>query len=126
MTRTAKLKNTVKELAQTEKNSLKKCFLSMLLMKLDFASSRDIVKQLIIDSRSSVIDYIVFTYIRVYCYENKLSSETLDQAIALLEQIRGKYAETHAKIPGIARNTFASDVRKELTLKKLKEAVSTR
>jgi len=119
----AKLKNTVKELAQSEAEPLKKCFLSMLLMKLDFASSRDIVKQLIIDSKSSVIDYIVFTYIRIYCYENKLSTETLDQTIALLEQIRGKYAVAHSTIPNIARDTFASDVRKEITLKRLKEAV---
>ena len=65
-------------------------------------------------STSALNDYVIYTYLRIYCHENELKDESLDTVIQILSDIRNKYVSQSKHLPPFVTDTFASDLKKSL------------
>lgn len=117
-----KLARTVKKILEgtDDLTEVQRLFYMLLYFKLDKAGAYKIVKKIIAHSKSAVCDYIIYTYIRWYCFENQLTDEDLAEVLDLLEDIRNKYVQPARNLPPFVKDTFHSDVRKAISLRRLK------
>jgi predicted MPP superfamily phosphohydrolase len=111
-----KLKISILELVRNEQKIDKKIFFALLLLKVDIDSAIAEIKMLINNSKSYVIDHIIYTHILFFCFQNKLEANILDKLISLMNQIRDKYPIKTGKMPVFLRDTFTSDVKKDILI----------
>jgi len=78
------------------------------------------VSPIVKESKSYVVDNIIFLYVMFYCYENKLEDPDLDELIKFMNIIRNKHVDPKKRVPPFVRDTFASDVKKEVMIKQKK------
>lgn len=115
-----KLKRPVSKILKEEGILAKKLFFSLLLLNLDLQSALKELKKIVKESKSYVVDNIIFLYVMFYCYENKLEDPELDELIKFMNSIRDKHADPTKKVPPFVRDTFASDVKREVLIRQKK------
>ena len=108
-----KLEKIVIDLIPKEKNIFKKLFLNSLLLKLDLKEGLEKIGNLITESKSNIVDLLIFQILLVYAHEYKLSEEEANVFLKLLNKIRSKHVK-YTKVP--RKDTFDSDFRKEVLL----------
>lgn len=69
------------------------------------------------DSKSAASDFIIFTYLRIYAYENELSPKHFEQLIQSMDNVRDKYRQQSGKVPAFVTDTFRPDMRKRVAIK---------
>lgn len=111
---TPKLKNVIEHLLSTTDSLTHKLFYSFLILKLNFKTGQKTFSNLIKTSKSSAMDFILFLGLRIYCMENKIDETQLTGITSLLDQIRNKHSVSGKKKFPIEKDTFASDLKKDV------------
>ncbi len=113
-----KLKNTVKKLIHSDISLTDRLFYSLLLFRLEIESGLEELHNLLKDSKSSYIyDHLIYLFIIIFCYSNKLDDRNLNLVIKLLNEIRKKYSTVQKELPLFVKDTFTSDIKKSILLK---------
>ncbi|MFW6009123.1 MAG: NACHT domain-containing protein, partial [archaeon] len=112
----SKLKNDIIEIIERKENIVYLLFYILLLFKMNFKEGIKYVINLVNESGSNIIDYIVYMYLRFYCKEKKLEKNQLEKIINILEKIKDKQSENVPKKPFYNKDTFSSDMRKKMLL----------
>jgi hypothetical protein len=116
-----RLKNSVNILLQETNNINERLFYVLLLLKLDINDALWAIETLIEDTSSLIIDSIIAITIRIYCYENEIEEKTLNEVIRILQKIRSKHAIKVENNNVPIRDTFASDFRESVKIKRTKD-----
>ena len=113
----AKLERAVAEVMADETDYVRKLFLALLLMNMKREKALKEVKILVEKSSIFAVHYIVYRFLQAYCYEHKVSEESLNQIIKIMEGIRSKYASKSQNDGIPIRNTFATDFKKDILVR---------
>ena len=114
----SKLKNATKQLLEKSSDSTEQLFYMLLLLKLDLHSALPFIKSKIKSTKSLIIDSIISISLRIHCYENEINNTDLDEIIKVLQDVRDKYPKKAKELPMPIHDTFASDFRESVRIKR--------
>jgi hypothetical protein len=116
-----KLEMIISEIYEKEENPEKKLFLCILLLRINFEEAMNKILKFISTLKSFQIGYLLFSCILIFCYENKLEDDKLNSALEALDQIRKKYGAKNEGAPVYIKDSFRSDIKKDILMLKIKE-----
>ena len=114
-----KLSRSVSRILDENIDAVERLFHLLLLFRLNPDAAFDRIQKFIRESTSAVSDYIIYTYLRIYAYENEMSQKQLNVLIDIMDNVREKYRKEldTEKVPAFLKDTFRPRMRKRVALK---------
>lgn len=112
-----KLIKTYDQLRTAASSPTIRLFYSLLIFSQDPAKGLKALEEFIGDESAPSEEFLIYAFVRCHCLENRLDGKVIDRIVNMLDKIRMKYARKMVNVPPMFRDTFHSDVKKELMLK---------
>lgn len=116
---TPKLAKSFRKLAENATSPTKKLFYYLLFFAQSPKEGVRELKKLITTDSCTTEDYIICGYLRWYCHQNKIEEHVLDRIVAIFDEVRKKYAQQLKQDIPFLRDTFRTDVKRDLRLKRV-------
>jgi hypothetical protein len=114
-----RLKKATRHLLENSSDLTERLFYIILLLKLDIKSALPHIKSQIKTTKSLIVDSIISISLRIHCYENEIEIKDLDEVISILQAIRDKHASKAKELPMPISDTFASDFKEQVRIKRI-------
>lgn len=110
----SKLKRSFSSLFETEVDLPSKLFYALIELRIDLSDGLKHMREILKLSKSNVVDFIIYMFLRFYCHEKVVSEPLLSEIISVMASIREKNAPRKSDAPPFVKDTFRSDMLKEL------------
>lgn len=112
-----KLIKTYDQLRASADSPTLKLFYSLLIFSQDPSKGLKALEEFVGEDSAPSEEFLVYAFVRCHCLENRLDNKVIDRIVDMLDKVRMKYVRRTVDVPQMFKDTFRSDVKKELMLK---------